>query len=1030
MMGQIAPKSATASGGLVGGSAGAFVGRAAELAGFEEIIAAAGVGVGSGGGARVVIVPGEPGIGKTALLRQVAAGAARRGWTVRWGGGTPFERPAPFGLLGGVLDEQLRCAGANTLGADELTLLRRIVTPTREGGGDVDHQRVQSALRTLLEQTVEPPGLLLVLDDLHAADEDSTRWCESLLRRRPRVPLVVAMAYRPRQLPARIAAVLAGAVRDGHVDTVELGALTFEEARPLMAAEPDRWAQLRRYEASGGNPCYLTACTRAEPAPALAAELASLAPPHRLVAHAAAVAGVRFEPELVADIAEIDLALVLAALDVLVHRDLVRPGPTEGRLQFRHPLVRRAAYESSGAGWRLAAHGRAASSLARRGASTLRRAPHLAQAATGGDPEALDVLVHAASAMMGAAPRIAARWLDAALRRLPAEPWHAAYRMRLLAARARALSASGRLLESRDLVHEIIPLLPGEPTNVRARTVAVAARVERLLGRHREARALLRAELDSVDHQGRHAVAELKLELAAVSMMDPVSFGDPGPSDDAVAAARSAGDDLMLAAALAVWVLSAPVTTTTCTDTGERRLACLREAAELVDASIDGELSYQIEAAVWLGWAELSGDRLDVAGRHLDRALRLVARTGQHHVLPELLLARGVVAGRTGRLVEAGELFAQALTSAHATGRNQLRAAARAGRDWIAAAQGDVRHGTGRLGTGRLGTGRLGTGRLGIGRQETGRSGMGRLGIGRDAPTVDRHGALASALLAEAYLAWGDPAGGGALLTASCGGPSVADLDPTSQPRRYRLLASAEAGRGNTAEAQRWARRAGTVADRLGLPAAAGPARLAHAVAALAGDPAAAATLATDAALALDDSGDRLDAGHALLVAGRAYAALGKLDLAREHFALARARFEECGAAQYLADAAREERRMNARQPRRRRTGTTGGAPTNGTTGRGTTGSGLTGTGPTSGVATPAGMAAAGGAPAPLTRREGEVAALVARGMSNRQIAAELHLSPRTVEAHLSSTFAKLGVTTRVELVCAMATGPHLESRP
>jgi len=1018
MMGQIVPKSATASGGLAGGSVGGFVGRAAELAGFEEIIAA--VGAGGGGGARVVTVPGEPGIGKTALLRQVAAGAARRGWTVRWGAGTPFERPVPFGLLGGVVDEQLRCAGANALGADELTLLRRVVTPTRGGGGEADHHRVHGALRTLLEQTVEPPGLLLVLDDLHAADEDSTRWCESLLRCRPQVPLVVAMAYRPRQVPARIAAVLAGAARDGFVDTVEPGALTFEEAGPLLAAEPDRSAQLRRYEASGGNPCYLTAATRAEPAPALAAELASLAPPHQLVAHAAAVAGVRFEPELVADIAEVDLALVLAALDVLVHRDLVRPGPTEGRLQFRHPLVRRAAYESSGAGWRLAAHGRAASSLAQRGASTLRRAPHLAQAAAGGDREALDVLVHAASAMMGAAPRIAARWLDAALRLLPAEPRHASYRMRLLAARARALSASGRLLESRDLVHEIIPLLPGEPSDVRARTVAVAARVERLLGRHREARALLRAELDSVDHQGRHAVAELKLELAAASMMDPASFGDPGPADDAVAAARGAGDDLMLAAALAVWVLSAPVATDTGTDTGERRLACLREAGELVDASIDGELSYQIEAAVWLGWAELSGDRLDVAGRHLDRALRLVARTGQHHVLAELLLARGVVAGRSGRLVEAGELFAEALTSAHATGRNQLRVAARAGGDWIAAARGDVRQGIGRLGIGRLGIGRLG---------------IERLGIGRDAPPVDRHGALASALLAEAYLAAGDPAGGGALLTASCGGPLVADLDPTSQPRRYRLLATTEVGRGNTAEAERWARRAGVVADRLGMPAAAGPARLAHAVAVLADDPAAAATLATDAAVALDDSGDRLDAGHARLVAGRAYAALGKLDLAREHFALARARFEECGAGQYLADAAREERRMNARQPRRRRIGTPGGASTNGTStngapGSGPTANGATGSGPTPGSATPDGMAAAAGAPAPLTRREGEVAVLVARGMSNRQIAAELHLSPRTVEAHLSSTFAKLGLTTRVELVCAMTAGTHLESRP
>lgn len=55
---------------------------------------------------------------------------------------------------------------------------------------------------------------------------------------------------------------------------------------------------------------------------------------------------------------------------------------------------------------------------------------------------------------------------------------------------------------------------------------------------------------------------------------------------------------------------------------------------------------------------------------------------------------------------------------------------------------------------------------------------------------------------------------------------------------------------------------------------------------------------------------------------------------------------------------------------------------------------------------------AAGG----LTRREQEVAALIAAGRSNREIAGELNLSPRTVEVHVSNIMGKLGLVTRSQV--------------
>jgi DNA-binding CsgD family transcriptional regulator len=67
---------------------------------------------------------------------------------------------------------------------------------------------------------------------------------------------------------------------------------------------------------------------------------------------------------------------------------------------------------------------------------------------------------------------------------------------------------------------------------------------------------------------------------------------------------------------------------------------------------------------------------------------------------------------------------------------------------------------------------------------------------------------------------------------------------------------------------------------------------------------------------------------------------------------------------------------------------------------------------------------AEGGAPeadrvlrSPLTRREGETIALLARGLSNRQIAAALVLSPKTVEKHVAAVLHKTGTASRVAAV-------------
>jgi DNA-binding NarL/FixJ family response regulator len=56
-----------------------------------------------------------------------------------------------------------------------------------------------------------------------------------------------------------------------------------------------------------------------------------------------------------------------------------------------------------------------------------------------------------------------------------------------------------------------------------------------------------------------------------------------------------------------------------------------------------------------------------------------------------------------------------------------------------------------------------------------------------------------------------------------------------------------------------------------------------------------------------------------------------------------------------------------------------------------------------------------------LSKREREVAELVAAGNSNPQIAQTLYLSPKTVEGHMSRIFGKLGVSSRAELAARVA---------
>lgn len=83
----------------------------------------------------------------------------------------------------------------------------------------------------------------------------------------------------------------------------------------------------------------------------------------------------------------------------------------------------------------------------------------------------------------------------------------------------------------------------------------------------------------------------------------------------------------------------------------------------------------------------------------------------------------------------------------------------------------------------------------------------------------------------------------------------------------------------------------------------------------------------------------------------------------------------------------------------------------------------------TNGLVQMSGVNAPGGAGDPLTEREREVAALIAAGRSNKEIATDLGISEPTVKKHVGKVLEKLGTQDRLQAGLRIARHPHILRR-
>src|SRR3954454_14776112 len=217
-----------------------LVGRATELAVIDDAL-----GDLRRGGSAPLLIQGEPGIGKTRLLAELAARAEAAGCTVLHGSASELERDLPFWVFVDALDDHVAdlhprlVASLSEEVRAELAHVLPSLSDLAPAGAPLlqdERYRVQRAMRELLERLAVQRPLVLMLDDVHWADAASVDLLTALLRKVSSAAVFVVMAARPRQVSDRLAMALERADRQGVLRRLELVGLARGAAGELLGS--------------------------------------------------------------------------------------------------------------------------------------------------------------------------------------------------------------------------------------------------------------------------------------------------------------------------------------------------------------------------------------------------------------------------------------------------------------------------------------------------------------------------------------------------------------------------------------------------------------------------------------------------------------------------------------------------------------------------------------------------------------------------------------------------------------------------
>jgi DNA-binding CsgD family transcriptional regulator len=452
-------------------------GRAAEQKAIRELLGRAQRGTGG-----VLLVAGEPGIGKSVLLRDATDEAAERGFSLAVAAADQLSQAIPFYPLGVALGEPLTGLTADEPGRDR---------PDATGWWII-------RLRTHLERRAAATPVLVCLDDLHQASPATLAVLRTLTRSLKRHPVawLLARSSARSSAPQRAADYVFGLLeRDGAarlpLAPLDQGAVTAMLANAFGAPPGQALADLAG--GAAGNPSLvaeLIGGLRDDGAVHVAdgrAVLGSARLPrgiHRLAERwldglsrqarqllvTASVLGPAFRLEDAAEMLGETPATLLPAVEEAMEAAIVTA--SEDAFTFRHQLVRRAVGEMIPRPASAALHRQYGELLLARGEAADRAARHLLQAAYPADRASLAGLDRAAAQTRDSAPQTAA---DLAVRALELTPPDDQDALARAVAAAEALTAAGRLDQAARIASELLakPLPPAAENRLRCALSAV-----------------------------------------------------------------------------------------------------------------------------------------------------------------------------------------------------------------------------------------------------------------------------------------------------------------------------------------------------------------------------------------------------------------------------------------------------------------------------------------------------------------------------------------------------------------------------
>ena len=358
-------------------SGSVVVGRSAELGVVRTLLEESAAGSPS-----VVLLGGDAGVGKTAFACAVTREAGTMGFQQLTGACLSVSAGVPFAPVVEALRPVL-LESPERLGASA-TMLQRLLPGSGSGSAvgspsDADNGLPPGAVLDLLlaalaELAASSP-VLLVLEDMHWADT-STRELAVHLARNISGPVCLLLSYRADDLHRRhpLRPLLTELARSGRVEHVDLGPLDREGLSDLLThligspADPALvGAVLAR---SGGNPLFaeelLAARGRSPQLPPrladlLLARIDALSAPTARMLRLASAGGARVDTALVARILDVPAEQVEAAAREAVDFNVL--ALRAGHLEFRHELLREAAYDDLLPGERARVHGRLAEAM-------------------------------------------------------------------------------------------------------------------------------------------------------------------------------------------------------------------------------------------------------------------------------------------------------------------------------------------------------------------------------------------------------------------------------------------------------------------------------------------------------------------------------------------------------------------------------------------------------------------------------------------------------------------------------------------